>query len=72
MVPAGNKTKWLSQVDHTIKTILQIIIIRKLFWAAVALAVNAADTLGTVSPLEMFRNKALVGFMKKTAETIPI
>ena len=44
----------------------------KLIWATVDVVGNVADIRGTVSSLEVSRNKALVGSTEKTGETIPI
>ena len=45
---------------------------RKLFWAVVAVHVNAGEVDGTASPLVKTRNKALRGSTDGSAETIPI
>ena len=44
----------------------------KLFWTALAVAVNADDIRGSASRLAVSRNKALVGSMEQVAEIIPV
>ena len=44
---------------------------RKLFWAAVAVVVHAADVWGNLSPMVVSRKKYFVGSMNEAVETIP-
>ena len=43
-----------------------------MFWAAVAVIVNATDVWDTVSPQVVFRNKSQVGLINKGVETLQI
>lgn len=45
---------------------------KNMFWAALAVDDNAVDVLGTVSPLAVSRNKALVSSIDEVLKTISI